>query len=92
MADTAVVRIASAHPGIPVRPSGGVATIASVTATIEDVFWAAHEGLPREAPGSPATTELLLRLAGPLPGAPRIVDIGCGTGPATPALAAATGG
>ncbi|MBW0106066.1 class I SAM-dependent methyltransferase [Pseudonocardia sp. KRD291] len=63
-----------------------------MTATIEDVFWAAHEGLPREAPGSPATTALLLRLAGPLPAAPRIVDIGCGTGPAALALAAATGG
>ncbi|MDN5915395.1 MAG: class I SAM-dependent methyltransferase [Pseudonocardia sp.] len=63
-----------------------------MTATIEDVFWAAHEGLPREAPGSLATTELLLRLAGPLPAAPRIVDIGCGTGPATLALAATTGG
>ncbi|WP_242622859.1 SAM-dependent methyltransferase [Pseudonocardia sediminis] len=60
--------------------------------TIEDVFWAAHDGLPREAPGSAATTELLLRLAGPLPAAPRIVDIGCGTGPATLALAEATGG
>lgn len=40
-----------------------------MTATIEDVFWAAHEGLPREAPGSPATTELVLRLAGRLPAA-----------------------
>lgn len=63
-----------------------------MTATIEDVFWAAHEGLPREAPGSPVTTELLLRLAGPLPTAPRIVDIGCGAGPAAIALARTTGG
>lgn len=56
------------------------------------VFWAAHDGLPRQAPGSTATTELLLRLAGPLPERPRIVDIGCGTGAASLPLAAATGG
>ena len=63
-----------------------------MTMTIRDVFWAAHEGLPREAPGSSATTELLLRLAGPLPDAPRIVDIGCGAGPDIPAMVEATGG
>ncbi|WP_433359410.1 SAM-dependent methyltransferase [Actinoplanes sp. CA-142083] len=57
-----------------------------------DVFWRAHEGLPREAPGSAETTALLLRLAGPLPDRPRIADIGCGTGPATVALARLTGG
>lgn len=58
----------------------------------EQLFLAAHEDLPREAPGSEETTALLLRLAAPLPEAPRIVDIGCGTGPATLPLAAATGG
>lgn len=63
-----------------------------MTATIEDVFRDAHEGLPRQAPGSNATTELLLRLAAPLPAAPRIVDIGCGSGPAALALAETTGG
>ncbi|MFC7280188.1 class I SAM-dependent methyltransferase [Paractinoplanes rhizophilus] len=57
-----------------------------------DVFRRAHQGLPREAPGSAETTALLLRLAGPLPGRPRIVDVGCGTGPATVALARLTGG
>lgn len=60
--------------------------------TPEDLFWAAHTGLPREAPGSAATTRLLLGLAGPLPARPRIVDIGCGTGPATLLLARETGG
>ncbi|WP_075333153.1 class I SAM-dependent methyltransferase [Pseudonocardia sp. Ae717_Ps2] len=59
---------------------------------LEQVFWAAHDDLPREAPGSEETTALLLRLAGDLPERPRIVDIGCGTGPATLPLAAATGG
>ncbi|WP_345313867.1 hypothetical protein [Gordonia alkaliphila] len=29
-----------------------------------------HAGLPRQAPGSAATTDLLLRLAGPLPPRP----------------------
>lgn len=56
--------------------------------TAEEIFWAAHESLPREAPGSPATTRLLLRLAEPLPARPRIVDLGCGTGPASLLLAA----
>ncbi|ANY05431.1 class I SAM-dependent methyltransferase [Pseudonocardia sp. HH130630-07] len=59
---------------------------------LEHVFLAAHEDLPREAPGSEETTALLLQLAGELPDRPRIVDIGCGTGPATLPLAAATGG
>ncbi|WP_433833235.1 SAM-dependent methyltransferase [Actinoplanes sp. CA-015351] len=59
---------------------------------LTEVFWRAHTGLPREAPGSAATTELLLRLAGSLPGEPRVVDVGCGTGPASVLLAALTGG
>jgi SAM-dependent methyltransferase len=53
----------------------------------EESFWLAHEGLPREAPGSEATTRLLLRLAAP-PDRPRVVDIGSGTGPAALVLAA----
>ncbi|MBP2366684.1 class I SAM-dependent methyltransferase [Pseudonocardia parietis] len=59
---------------------------------LEQAFRAAHEDLPREAPGSEETTALLLQLVGALPDAPRIVDIGCGTGPATLPLAAATAG
>ncbi|GAA0246538.1 class I SAM-dependent methyltransferase [Cryptosporangium japonicum] len=58
----------------------------------EDVFWRAHTDLPREAPGSEATTRLLLRLAGPLPSRPRVLDVGSGTGPATVLLAQLTGG
>lgn len=50
---------------------------------------ALHEGQERQGPGSRATTELLLSLAGPLPGNPRILDLGSGTGAATPVLAAA---
>jgi Methylase involved in ubiquinone/menaquinone biosynthesis len=60
--------------------------------TVEEIFRLAHTDLPREAPGSAATTRLLLRLAAPLPPRPRIVDIGCGTGPASLLLAAETGG
>ena len=55
-------------------------------------FWLAHEDLPREAPGSEATTRLLLRLAGPLPAEPAVLDVGCGTGPASILLAQLTGG
>ncbi|MFI5892222.1 class I SAM-dependent methyltransferase [Actinoplanes sp. NPDC051513] len=57
-----------------------------------DIFWRAHQGLPREAPGSGDTTALLLRLAAPLPGRPRIVDVGCGPGAATVRLAQLPGG
>lgn len=56
------------------------------------MFWLAHDGLPRQAPGSAATLRSLLTLAGPLPARPRIVDIGCGTGVASVPLAVATGG
>ncbi|WP_341256947.1 MULTISPECIES: SAM-dependent methyltransferase [Gordonia] len=55
-------------------------------------FMHVHSGLPREAPGSQATLGLLLQLAGDLPGQPRILDVGCGTGPAAVPLAVATGG
>jgi len=59
---------------------------------LTETFWLAHTGLPREAPGSAETTRLLLRLAGDLPERPRILDIGCGTGPASVLLAQLTGG
>lgn len=68
----------------------GSGTIRAVDVT--DAFWRAHQGLPREAPGSERTTRLLLEMCGPQPAAPRIADIGCGTGPATLVLAERTGG
>ncbi|WP_434739605.1 class I SAM-dependent methyltransferase [Micromonospora sp. SH-82] len=59
---------------------------------LTEVFWRAHHDLPREAPGSEETTRLLLRLAGALPEAPTVLDVGCGTGPATVLLTQLTGG
>lgn len=78
--------------GPPCAAGPGAASSALVSTPLEQVFLAAHEDLPREAPGSEETTALLLRLVGELPQRPRIVDVGCGTGPATLPLAAATGG
>lgn len=45
-----------------------------------EAFWTLHADLPREGPGSDATTRLLLDLAGPLPERPRALDVGCGPG------------
>lgn len=56
------------------------------------LFHRVHAGLPRQAPGSAATSALLLRLAGNLPESPRVLDIGCGPGSASILLAELTGG
>lgn len=53
-----------------------------------DLFFAIHEGLPRQAPGSEATTLQALQMTG-LSGAIEILDIGCGPGLHTLHLAAA---
>ncbi|NEB66766.1 class I SAM-dependent methyltransferase, partial [Streptomyces fulvissimus] len=39
-----------------------------------------HQDLPRQGPGSDATTRRLLEMAGPLPEHPRVLDAGCGPG------------
>jgi predicted N-acetyltransferase YhbS/SAM-dependent methyltransferase len=54
-------------------------------------FEALHRGLPRQGPGSDATTRELLRLAGPLPALPRVLDLGCGPGRSALLLAAEAG-
>lgn len=61
----------------------------------DDLFFEAfirlHRGLPRQSPGSEATTRHLLSLCGPLPDRPRVLDLGCGPGPSALLLAAEAG-
>ncbi|MDD9379998.1 bifunctional class I SAM-dependent methyltransferase/N-acetyltransferase [Streptomyces sp. ZAF1911] len=57
-----------------------------------EAFFALHGGLPRQSPGSEATTRHLLSLCGPLPERPRALDLGCGPGPSALLLAAEAGG
>ncbi|GAA2607089.1 class I SAM-dependent methyltransferase [Actinomadura fulvescens] len=63
----------------------------SDNAASHEAFFALHHGLPRQGPGSDATTRHLLALAGPLPPRPRALDLGCGPGRATLLLAAEAG-
>ncbi|GAA4680708.1 SAM-dependent methyltransferase [Gordonia humi] len=63
-----------------------------MTDPLHDLFVRAHDGLPRQAPGSDSTLRLLLRLVDGLPERPRIADIGCGPGTATVSLVRETGG
>ncbi|WP_309050352.1 bifunctional class I SAM-dependent methyltransferase/N-acetyltransferase [Streptomyces sp.] len=53
-----------------------------------EAFFALHHGLPRQGPGSDATTRRLLSLAGTLPERPRVLDLGCGPGRSALLLAA----
>lgn len=55
-------------------------------------FWRLHEGLPKQGPGSDETTRRALEIVGELPAEPRILDMGCGPGRQTLALARETGG
>lgn len=56
-----------------------------------EAFIELHRGLPRQSPGSEATTRHLLSLCGPLPERPRVLDLGCGPGPSALLLAAEAG-
>ncbi|MFF9850771.1 GNAT family N-acetyltransferase [Streptomyces litmocidini] len=56
-----------------------------------DSFFALHHGLPRQGPGSDATTRRLLALSGRLPERPRVLDLGCGPGRSALLLAAEAG-
>ncbi|WKV70920.1 bifunctional class I SAM-dependent methyltransferase/N-acetyltransferase [Streptomyces sp. PCS3-D2] len=57
-----------------------------------EAFLTLHHGLPRQAPGSDASTRALLSLCGPLPERPRVLDLGCGPGRSALLLAAEAGG
>ncbi|MFB6592065.1 GNAT family N-acetyltransferase [Streptomyces diastaticus] len=50
------------------------------TDAVTEAFFALHQDLPRQGPGSDATTRRLLEMAGPLPEHPRVLDAGCGPG------------
>jgi ubiquinone/menaquinone biosynthesis C-methylase UbiE len=56
------------------------------------VFWQLHEGLPKQGPGSDATTRRALACLPRLPASPRVLDLGCGPGRQTLVLAEETGG
>ncbi|WP_030763394.1 bifunctional class I SAM-dependent methyltransferase/N-acetyltransferase [Streptomyces sp. NRRL F-2664] len=56
-----------------------------------EAFLTLHHGLPRQAPGSDASTRRLLSLCGPLPARPRVLDLGCGPGRSALLLAAEAG-
>ncbi|WP_333909878.1 SAM-dependent methyltransferase [Streptomyces sp. ACA25] len=58
---------------------------------VTEAFFALHHGLPRQGPGSDATTRRLLAAAGPLPEHPRVLDAGCGHGRSTLLLAEEAG-
>jgi SAM-dependent methyltransferase len=57
-----------------------------------EAFWALHAELPKQGPGSEASTLRALAACGALPAAPRVLELGCGTGRASLTLARATGG
>ena len=59
---------------------------------LRNVFFDVHRGLPRQGPGDDASTRRALAMCGGLPGEPRVLDVGCGPGAQTLALAGATRG
>ncbi|MFE7816264.1 GNAT family N-acetyltransferase [Streptomyces sp. NPDC057433] len=61
------------------------------TDPVTEAFFALHHDLPRQGPGSDATTRRLLEMVGPLPECPRVLDAGCGPGRSTLLLAEEAG-
>lgn len=59
---------------------------------VQQVMADLYAPLPRQGPGSPASTRRAFALLGPLPEHPLVLDIGCGTGAQTMELAALTDG
>ena len=62
------------------------------SARLLEVFFDIQRGLPRQGPGADASTLHALSLCGPLPKRPAILDVGCGPGMQTVALAKAIDG
>lgn len=56
------------------------------------VFWQVHGGLAREGPGDEASLRRALSMMKGLPAAPDILDVGCGPGAQSLALASLTAG
>jgi serine/threonine-protein kinase HipA len=54
---------------------------------VSEAFFRLFEGLPRQGPGSDACTREALRRLPELPAAPRVLDLGCGSGRSTLVLA-----
>lgn len=63
-----------------------------MTPHLRDVFFDVQRGLPRQGPGCATGTLQALSMCRKLPEEPAILDIGCGPGLQTLALAGATGG
>lgn len=56
-----------------------------------ELFWEIHSDLPREGPGDDASTRRAFEMLPGLPDRPRILDLGCGPGMQTLALARLSG-
>jgi ubiquinone/menaquinone biosynthesis C-methylase UbiE len=59
---------------------------------VQEVMAAQYGCLPRQGPGSPASTRKAFSLLGTLPENPLVLDVGCGTGAQTMELAGLTPG
>ena len=59
----------------------------SSDARLDVVFHDIHQGLPRQGPGTDAATLAALELCASLPEPARVLDIGCGPGMQTLAIA-----
>ncbi len=57
-----------------------------------EIFREIHSGLPQEGPGNDESTQRALGLVPNLPAVPKILDVGCGPGRQTLALASRTDG